>query len=56
MPQIDMVWHEVKTPLAEMGYILLNHWTNGSHGASKYHRLMLMPRVALHILKVRPHC
>lgn len=55
MPQINMVWHKVRTPVAEMGYILLNHWTNGYHGASKYQRLMLMPLVALHIQKVRPH-
>lgn len=40
--QLDVLCHQVKSPVLAMGYILMSHWTKGSHRHShpKHHRLL----------------
>lgn len=47
MPQVNILCHQVKLPLAGMSYISLSHWPKGLHGIphpAKCHRLSVVTK------------
>lgn len=56
MPQLDILNHQVKPLVPEMGYIILSHWQKGFYRLLKHYEILSRLFVTYHNLVVRLHC